>query len=84
MELKTHVFDNLNVLEQITVNTEHRFNYDCNDVLRVAYPESAEETTFVVAKVSSDDGSVSLPTGSGLLSVNENDVLALIPKEEYA
>jgi len=82
--LTTAVFDNLNVLEQISVNTEHRFNYDCNDVLRVAYPENADETTFVVAKVATDDGSVSLPNGSALLSVNEDDVLALIPKEEYA
>jgi hypothetical protein len=81
-ELQTVVEENVEPFDRLTLNTDHRIDFEDGE-LTAAYPENADETEYQVALFpTSEDGSVELPDGSAVLSVGES-VVALVPVEQY-
>jgi len=78
----TIVQRNVDIYDELEINTNNRLNYE-DGFLTAAYPQSEEEIEYVVASVGIKEGNANIPSGAAILELRSDSVLCLIPKETY-
>jgi len=69
-------------LDRVEFSADGRVEYS-DGRLRVLYPSEADTTEYVVAVFNVESGTVELPDGAVVLSIDEGVVVAAVPASEY-
>jgi len=69
-------------LDRAEFSADGRVEYS-DGRLRCLYPSDADTTEYVVAVFNVEDGTVELPEGAVVLSIDEGVVVSAVPASEY-
>jgi len=74
--------ENLSIFDKVTMAADARIEYE-NGEFEAIYPKGAETTDYVFSKYTFADSSVEVSENSVVVGTENNNLLALVPMENY-